>query len=217
MAVAPEEIRALVAVMGATYERRLDVASEMTALIASADEDIEVDMPTYFAHLNQLSLGEALGEGHRKAHYYAEMLNGLKPDDVGEPVLVTAIKMLEEMGVVGSFSEEPQPVRYTVGAEDEGNRWGRIELALRKVEMPHSESRKPAIAELVTPIAVNQETAHRRHGENTRTDGAFGTKLYVGRIGVQRWVESKFAGVGDKAVEPLMDALGIELSSSPAL
>lgn len=208
MAGPSREIQEQVIEMATTYERRLAAGQKLAEIIAGAGRKVSVDFATYFALINQLSVEEARGECHRKIGYYNEMFGDLSPEDVGEPVLITSLTMLHKMGMIGSFTEEPNPVRYRVGADNEGNRWGKIELAFRELQIPPTYATKPTFSERVKPVVIADETAHRRHeGQNISTDSAFRTKLYIGRQGVQEWVDIKFPGVGDKAVESLMEAL----------
>jgi hypothetical protein len=210
MSEVPTEIQAQVAEMSAAFERRLAAGQKLSELIAGLGK-VEVDFTTYFAHINQLSLEEARAERHRKLGYYQEMLNGISPATVGEPVLVTSLTMLHEMGLVGSFSEEPKPVRYVVGVDNEGNRLGKIELAFKQLHIPQTDDAKPAFSERVQSLPIADETAHYRYNENISTDRLFRTKLYIGQQGVQKWVETKFPGIGDDAVEPLFKALDAQV------
>jgi hypothetical protein len=205
------DIQAQVSEMAEAYERRLAAGRKLAELIAGLGREVSVDFATYFAHINQLSLEEAKGEHDRKIGYYYEMFNGVTPENVGEPVLITSLTLVHEMGMIGSFTEGPNPIRYIVGANSEGNRWGRIELAFRELEITPTSATKPTFSEKVKPVAVADETAHRRHeGRNISTDRAFRTKLYIGQQGVQEWVDIKFPGIGDTYVEPLMEALEVQ-------
>lgn len=203
------EIEKAIAEMTATYRRRRQAGRRLAEIIAGARQNISVDFATYFAVINQRSIEEAVGERLRKVGYYNEMFGGLGPHSIGEPVLVTNHTMVREMGIVGSFTEDPQPVRYTVGASSSGDRWGSIELALRDLKMPEG-SAQPTFSETVRPLAIAQEISyHHTDGENIVTDNVFKTKLYLGRRGVQEWVDIKFPGVGDTHVAPLLDALAV--------
>jgi hypothetical protein len=202
------EIDEMVSEMTATYHRRREAGRKLAEIIAATRQDVLVDFATYFAVINQRSLEEAEGERLRKVGYYNEIFSGLNPDDVGEPVLITNHTMVREMGVVGSFSEQPQPVRYTVGAASNGDRWGKIELAFKRLQMPHEETGEAMILEEVEPLAIADEISYQHvDGENIVTDIVFRTKLYIGRQGVQNWVDIKFPGVGDGHVAPLLKAL----------
>ena len=210
------DIQTQVAEMVAAYERRLAAGQRIAEIIATGGREASVGFAAYFAFMDQHSLEEARGEKLRKVGYYSEMFNGLSADDVGEPVLITSIGMLQRMGRIGSFTEEPNPVRYVVGADHEGNRWGRIELAFRELWIPQTYVDKPTFSDTTVPVAIADQTAHRRtDGENIVTDSAFRTKLYIGRQGLQEWVDTKLGNVGDKAVAPLMEALEVKTGSTP--
>lgn len=204
------DIQASVMEMAVAYERRVEAAERLAHMIAVVGGRVNVDFATYFAHINQISIGEARAERHRKVGYYNELFGGLMPEDVGEPVLVTSLTMLEEMGMIGSFSEQEQvPIEYNVGTNKDGHRWGKINLAFRRLEKPPEYESRPSFSRTVRRRVITDEKAHRHPGgENISTDSRFRTKLYIGQQGVQNWVDIKFPGVGDKAVEPLMEALG---------
>src|SRR3990167_10288609 len=94
-------IQTQVAEMVAAYERRLTAGQRIAEIIAASGREASVGFAAYFAFMDQHSLEEARGEKLRKVGYYNEMFNSLSADDVGEPVLITSIGMLERMGRIG--------------------------------------------------------------------------------------------------------------------
>lgn len=202
------DIQAQVAEMTTTYHRRREAGRKLAEIIAGTGQEVTVDFATYFAVINQRSLEEAEGERLRKVGYYSEIFGGLSSDDVGEPVLVTNHTLVREMGVIGSFTEELTPVRYRVGANGNGDRWGKIELAFRELHIPDPNRPNPYLSETTVPLAIADEISYQHNDrENIVTDNVFKTILYIGRQGVQRWIDIKLPGVGDEYVTPLFKAM----------